>query len=101
MIFYVNHGEIWYRMCQQKDEVEDTREQILVPKSFRKIVTGVPHDYLFRSHLGVRKNGGLDSNEFFLPWFHEYVTSFCRLYEAARKLYPEDWYHELHSEICH
>ena len=51
---------IWYRIREQKNEVGNTRKQILVPKSLREKVMEVAHDSLFGGHLGIEENGEQD-----------------------------------------
>ena len=54
-IAYEKRRGIWYLISQRKDEVEDTRKQILVHKSLREKVMEMTHYSLFGRRLGVSK----------------------------------------------
>ena len=85
MISYLKHGGICYRICLQKDEVRDTRKQIVAHKSLRKKVMEVAHNSLFGRHLGVRKTEDRIQTNFFWPGKHNDVTSFCCLCDVCQK----------------
>ena len=50
MILCEKCGEIWYRMRQRKDDVRDTRKQILMHKFLIVNVMKVVDDFLFEGH---------------------------------------------------
>ena len=88
VISYEKRNGIWYRVRQRKDELGDSRKQILVPKSLREKVMEVAHDSLFGGHLGVRKTEDRIQTNFFWPGLHEDITSFCRSCDVCQKTVP-------------
>ena len=86
-ISYEKRGGIWYRVRQQKNEVGDTRKQILVPKLLRERME-VANDSLFGGHLGVKKTEDRIQTNFFWPGLHDDVTSFCRSCDVCQKTVP-------------
>ena len=85
VVSYEKRGGIWYRIRQRKDDVEDPRQQILVPKCLRERVMGVAHHYLFGVHLGVKKTEDRIQTNFFWSGLHEDDTSFCRSCDVCQK----------------
>ena len=85
VVSYEKRGGIWYRILQRKDDIGDSRKQILVPKSLRERVMGVAHDSLFGGHLGVKKTEAQIQTNFFWPGFHKDVISFCRSCDVCQK----------------
>ena len=87
-IYYEKRGGIWYRVRQRKDEVGDTRKQILMPKSLRAKVMEVAHGFLFGGHLGVKKTEDRIQTNFFWSGLHDDVSSFCRSCDVCQKTVP-------------
>ena len=93
VVSYEKRGGIWYQIPQRKDDIGETRKQILVPKSLRERVMGVAHDSLFGGHLGVRRR----RIEFRPISFGQVRTRMLALSvdlaTFARRLLPEDQCH--------
>ena len=53
VVSYEKRSGIWYRIRQRKDDVGDSRKQILVSKSLGKRLMGVAHDSLFGGLAGA------------------------------------------------
>ena len=66
-VTYEKRGGIWYQIRQRKDEMGDTRKQILVLRPLRVKVMEVADNSLFGGHLVVKKKeDGIPTN-FFCP----------------------------------
>ena len=82
-------GGIWYQIRQRKNEVVDTQNQILVPKSLRKKVIKEAYDSLFGGHLGAKKTEDrIQANFFFGQNYTMMLPVFTNRVTFVRKLCP-------------
>ena len=86
MVSYEKRGGIWYRIRQRKNEVGETRKQILVPKSLTEKVMEVARDSWFGEHLEMKKTEERIQTNFFWQGLHEDITIFADRVMFVRKL---------------
>ena len=84
-IKYEKRRDVLYRIRNRVDGLGECSKQIMVPKTLRKKVMEVAHDFIFGGHLGIKKTKNRIQTNFYWPGMQGDVTSFCRSCDVGQK----------------
>ena len=86
---YEKPRNILYRNRNRVDGLGECSKQVMVPKTLREKVMGVPHDSIFGGHLGIKKTKDHIQANFYWLDMQGDVTSFCRSCDVYQKTIAE------------
>ena len=84
-IKYEKRRDVLYRIRNRVEGLGECSNQIMVPKTLRKKVMEVAHDFIFGGHLGIKKTKNRIQTNFYWPGMQGDVTSFCRSCDVGEK----------------
>lgn len=84
--FFIRN-ELLYRSCTYSSGRKT--DQLVLPKKFRRTVTGMAHDGIMSGHQGVSNTTALVSEEFFWPGVQSDIKRYVRSCDICQRTVPK------------
>ena len=84
---FVQRNGVLVRLANSSQNLKDSIQQIILPKSLRAKVIGLAHDTVISGHLGITKTKNRILSHFYWPGITGDVSRYCQSCEICQKNY--------------
>ena len=88
--YFIIERDLLYRVPQR---IEDTIEQLVVPKPYRKMVLELAYGHILGGHLGAEKTQERITQRFYLPGITKEVELYCSSCPVCQITAPMPHFH--------